>query len=367
MPPDVFAPEGDLLVPIDRLQAFGERLLAIMGVPEADARLTVETLIEADLRGVESHGMAHIVDFYVRRFQHGHINPTPDIRIVSDAPAAAVMDADRALGFIACHRAMDLAMDKARKCGVAFVSIKNSTHCGAGQHYALKAARAGMVGISVTTGGNIVIPPGGTKRTYGSNVLSSCAPTGRGFYFCLDGATSVVAGGKFEIAKRRGKPAKLGWGLDHHGRPTDNPNDYFSGGGILPLGSSPETGAYKGFGYSIFADVLSGVLSGMGASLTMPRDGSAAHMMAAIQVESFIPFDDFIEHMNTMVDGLKGAERQPGVDEITIPGEPEMRMETARRQAGAVPLHASIVRGFREAAEELGVEYGLGDDLQQVH
>src|SRR5690606_24851293 len=120
--------------------------------------------------------------------------------VISDAPSAGVIDADRALGFVGAHRAMDMAMEKARQTGVAFVAVRNSTHCGAGQHYALKAARAGMVGISVTTGGNIVIPPGGKKRTYGSNVISNCAPTGRGFEFTLDGATSAVAGGKFEIA-----------------------------------------------------------------------------------------------------------------------------------------------------------------------
>lgn len=359
MDPALRAPEGDTLVPIPALQAFGERMLAACGVPAGDAKLTIETLIEADLRGVESHGMAHIVDFYVRRFQRGQLNPTPNMKLVSDAPSAAVLDADRALGFVACHHAMDIAMQKAKTTGVAFVSIRNSTHCGAAQHYALKAARVGMVGISVTTGGNIVIPPGGVKRTYGSNVISCCAPTGRGFEFCLDGATSVVAGGKFEIANRRGNPAKAGWGLDPDGKPTLNPADYFAGGGILPLGSSTDTGAWKGFGYSIFADVLSGVLSGMGASLTMPRDGSAAHMMAAIRIDAFIPDAEFIEHMNVMVDGLKNAERLPGVDEITIPGEPEMRMETARRAAGVVPLHPTILEGFRAAAQELGVDYGL--------
>lgn len=358
-PGDIAAPEGDTLVSIPKLQAFGERLLYAVGVPEAHAQLTIETLVEADLRGIESHGMAHIVDFYIRRFQAGQITPKPNIRVLSDAPSAGVIDADRALGFVGAHRAMDMAMEKARQTGVAFVAVRNSTHCGAGQHYALKAARAGMVGISVTTGGNIVIPPGGKKRTYGSNVISNCAPTGRGFEFTLDGATSAVAGGKFEIARRRGKPAKAGWGLDAEGNPTLDPNDYFSGGGILPLGSSTDTGAYKGFGYSIFGDVLSGVLSGMGSSLTMPRDGSASHTMAAINIESFIPYDEFIEHMNVMVDGLKNAERLPGVDEITVPGEPEMRLENARKEAGVVPLHPSILEGFQAAAAELNVDYDL--------
>ena len=163
---------GDVSVPIEKMQALGERLFVSLGVPQDHARLTVETLIEADLRGVETHGVAHLADFYVRRLLREHINPKPNIRVVSEAPAAAVIDGDLGLGFVVAHQAMGLAMEKALAAGVGFVSVKNSTHCGAGFHYALKVARREMIGISMTTGGNIVVPPGARPATSSATVCS---------------------------------------------------------------------------------------------------------------------------------------------------------------------------------------------------
>ncbi len=350
----------DVWVPIDALRALGTRLLTALQVPEEDAALVVDTLIEADLRGVESHGVAHLVDFYVRRIQAGHLNPRPAMRVVREGPAFAVLDADEGFGFVAAHRAIDLAMEKARQAGTAFVAVRRSTHYGAGFHYALKAARRGFIGISVTTGGNIVVPPGGRRRAYGSNVIAAAAPTGKGWEFVLDGATSVVAGGKYEIARRRGTRVHPSWGITEDGEPFEDPELFFAGrAGILPLGGRPETGAYKGFGYGILADVLSGVLSATGASALLPRTGAAAHCLAAVDIEAFLPRGGFLRHMDAFIDRLKATERLPGVQEITIPGEPEARLERERLARGEVPLHPSILDGFRAAAGELGVPYGL--------
>lgn len=350
---------GDIAVPIDRIRELGTELYVKLGVYEGDARQTVETLIEADLRGVESHGVAHLVDFYVRRLQRGAINARPQIRIVHQSPAAAVMDGDRGLGFVVAHRAMDLAMEKAHETGIGFVSVRNSTHYGAGFHYALKAARRDMVGISMTTGGNIVIPPGGKKRVYGANVISVAAPTGRGFDFVLDGSTSAVAGGKLEIARRRGTSIPEGWALDEEGRATTDPHSFLRGGGLLPLGGDPQHGAYKGFGLAIFADIMTGALSGGGASVTLTGDGAAAHLLGAVRIDAFLAHEEFLEHINTLVDRLKEAERQPGVEAILIPGEIEARMERERLAEGTIPLHPDIITGINAAAEELGLALRL--------
>jgi LDH2 family malate/lactate/ureidoglycolate dehydrogenase len=349
----------DVSVPIPRVQALGERLFAALGVPEADGRLTAETLIEADLRGVESHGVAHLADFYVRRLRRDHINPTPDICVASDAPAAAVIDGDRGLGFVVAHRAIDLAMEKAQTAGVGFVSVRNSTHYGAAFHYALKAARQDMIGISVTTGGNIVVPPGAALRVYGANVISAAAPTGKGFEFVLDGSTSAVAGGKLEIAARRGMPIPEGWALDENGAPTTDPTVLARGGGLVPLGGTPEHGAYKGFALGILADVVSGVLSAAGASVSLPPDGTAGHMLAAVRIDAFQPREEFIRRMDEMVDALKAAPKQPGVEEILIPGEPEARLERDRRAEDAIPLHPAVIESLRGAAENLHVPFDL--------
>jgi L-2-hydroxycarboxylate dehydrogenase (NAD+) len=350
---------GDVSVPIEKMQALGERLLVSLDVPEDHARVTVETLIEADLRGVESHGVAHLADFYVRRLLREYINPKPDIRVVSEAPAAAVIDGDLGLGFVVARQAMDLAMEKALAAGVGFVSVRNSTHCGAGFHYALKVARRDMIGISMTTGGNIVVPPGARKRVYGANVISVAAPTGRGFEYVLDGSTSVVAGGKLEIAARRGTSIPEGWALDESGAPTTDPTVLARGGGLLPLGGSPEMGVYKGFGLGIFADVMSGVLSGSGASLMLSPTGAASHLVAAIRIDAFLPMSEFIRHMDEMIDGLKAAERQPGVEEILVPGELEARLERQRLADRAIPLHPALIESLRAAAERQNVPFDL--------
>lgn len=350
---------GDVSVPIEKMKALGESLFVALGVPEDHARITVETLIEADLRGVESHGVAHLADFYVQRLLRDYINPKPSIRVVSEAPAAAVIDGDLGLGFVVARQAMDLAMEKALAAGVGFVGVRNSTHCGAGFHYALRAARRDMVGISMTTGGNIVVPPGAKKRVYGANVISVAAPTGKGFEYVLDGSTSAVAGGKLEIAARRGTSIPEGWALDESGAPTTDPTVLARGGGLLPLGGSPQMGAYKGFGLGIFADVMSGVLSGSGASLMLSPTGAAGHLLAAIRIDAFLPMSEFIRHMDEMIDGLKAAERQPGVDEIIIPGELEARLERQRLADGAIPLHPVIIESLRTAAEKQNVPFDL--------
>jgi L-2-hydroxycarboxylate dehydrogenase (NAD+) len=351
-------PAGDFEAKIDQVQEIGEALFGKLGVPEVDAQQTVETLIEADLRGVESHGIAHLVDFYVRRIQRGTIKPTPNIRTVAETPSTAVIDGDQGLGFVVSHRAMDLAVEKANKVGSGFVSVRNSTHYGAGFHYALKAARQGMVGLSVTTGGNIVIPPGAKHRTYGANVISVAAPTDRDFFFVLDGSTSAVAGGKLEIARRRGTGIPEGWALDENGEPTTDPHSFIRGGGLLPLGGSPSHGAYKGFGMALFADIISGVLAGSGASLTL-SSGQASHTFAAFRIEAFLSEAEYKQHMAAMIDGLKAAERQPGIDEILIPGELEARLEADRAGRGIIPLHPTLVQGINDACEEFGLELRL--------
>ncbi len=233
----------DISVPIDRLRAFAAALLEQIDVPPEDARLTARILAEADLRGVESHGMAHLVGFYVRRTQAGHIEPRPEVRIVRESAAAATVDAGRGLGFVAGHRAMSIAIEKARATGVGIVTVANSTHYGAGAYYAMMALEHDMIGLSMTTGGRLMALPGGSRRAIGLNVLSVAAPTPRGYPYVLDMATSVVAAGKLEIARRRGQPIPEGWAVDAEGRPLTDPLKLHPDGALLPLGGSPATGS----------------------------------------------------------------------------------------------------------------------------
>ena len=347
----------DVSVPIRGLLSFGEELLTRYGVPDADARLTCDILLQADLRGVESHGMAHLVDFYVRRLQRAEINPTPDVHVVRETPSAATVDGDGGLGFVVGHRAMERAIDKARETGVGIVSVGNSTHCGAGAYYAMMALEHDMIGLSMTTGGRLMAPPGGRTAALGTNVISFAAPAPRGFPYVLDMATTVVAAGKFEIAARRERSVPEGWAIDANGQPLTDPASFRQDGALLPLGGDETTASYKGFGLAMMVDILCGALSGFGTSTEIPP-GTAAHGFGALRIDAFQPLPDFLEVMGRAIDNLKRVTTEDG-EPVRIPGELEHRLAEERRAAGAVPLHPKIIAGYREIADELGIEFDL--------
>jgi LDH2 family malate/lactate/ureidoglycolate dehydrogenase len=352
----------DVLVSIDSLRAFAETLLQKLNVPPEDARTTAALLLETDLRGIESHGMAHLVDFYVRRLQSGEVNARPSVRVTQAAASTATIDGDRGLGFIVGERAMRLALEKARMTGSGWVSVANSTHYGAGSCYAMMALDDNMIGFSFTTGGRLMTPPGGLGRTVGLNVISVAAPTPRGFPYVLDMATSVVAAGKLEIARRRGTSIPEGWAVDAAGGPLTDPHGLHPDGILLPLGGTPAGGAFKGFGLALLVDLLTGALSGFGTSTEIDGGRNAAQCFGALRIDAFVPLSDYLERVGGMIDAVKRTPRMDGVDEIRIPGELEHQLSQARRSAGTVPLHRRVVKGFREAAEEFGVPFDLPDD-----
>ena len=332
-------------------------------MPPDDARLTARILLEADLRGIESHGMAHLVDFYVRRLQQRQINPQPNIRAISDAPSAATIDADNGLGFVAGHRAMELAIEKARATGTGWVAVSNSTHFGAGAYYAMMALERDMIGFSFSTGGRLMTPPGGRGRALGLNVLSVAAPAPRGYPYVLDMATSVVAHGKLEIAARRGEAIPEGWAVDLEGRAITDPSRFRPDGLMLPLGGTAALGAYKGFGLALMVDILTGALSGFGTSAEIEAGRIAAHCFGALRIDAFVPVEQYLERMGAMIDAVKRTPVAAGSSPVCIPGELEHALAGRRRAEGAIPLHASILAGYRAAAEEFGVPY----DLEEPH
>jgi len=349
----------DVSVRNDRLLAFAEALLVKLDVPAADARVTASLLLETDLRGIESHGMAHLVDFYARRLQRGEVNPRPSISITRETHSAATIDGDRGLGFVVGDRAMRLALEKARSTGSGWVSVGNSTHYGAGACYAMMALEENMIGFSFTTGGRLMTPPGGLGRSIGLNVISVAAPAPRGFPYVLDMATSVVAAGKLEIARRREQPIPAGWAIDAAGRPLTDPHGLHPDGMLLPLGGSPATGAFKGFGLALLVDILTGALSGFGTSAEIEGGRHAAHCFGALRIDAFVPLSAYLERVGAMIDAVKRTPRLEGVDEIRIPGELEHQLAEQRRRDGRVPLHHRVLEGFREAAAEFDVPFDL--------
>jgi LDH2 family malate/lactate/ureidoglycolate dehydrogenase len=282
---------------------------------------------------------------------------------VQEAPSAATIDGDGGLGFVSSTIGMRLAIQKARETGVGMVSVFNSTHHGPASPYALMATPENMVGVSMTTGGNGVVPPGGARRVYGLNAMSVAAPCRPPEApWCLDMATSVVAAGKFEIARRRGKAVPAGWAIDGDGNPILDPNGYYQmqgAGGILPLGSTIEGGAWKGFGLANMVDILTGVLSGGHSSAELPQRG-ANHFFGALRIDAFTTVDSFFDQMASMKATLRAAPRLPGAPPLTFAGEPEATYEADCRKNG-IPYHPSILEGLRNMCSVVGTEFDLDE------
>jgi len=343
-----------------KLTDFAAEAFEKMGVPGEDARITARMLVAADLRGIDSHGVAHLAGFYIKRIKDGLININPKINVISDAPSIAVIDGDRGLGFVVGYRAMEEAMDRAEKTGAGFVSVRNSTHYGAGAYYSMMALPRDMIGISMTQGGLGVVAPGSWGRGLGLNVISVAVPAKEEIPFVLDMATAVVAHGKLEIAGRNEKPIPKGWALDEDGNPTTEVAR--ATGGILPLGGNILTGAWKGFGLTVLVDILCSTLSGV---LTVPEiepgtnpPGYANHFFGALRIDSFMPAEEFKENMDAMIKAHHNLPRASGVERITLAGQPEYETKQERLKNG-IPLHPHILESLKEVAEELGIEYTL--------
>jgi len=338
-----------------KLTDFTTRSLIKVGIPEEDARITAKILVATDLRGIDSHGVPHLANFYIKFVQDGRVNPKPDTKIFSNAPATAVMDGDRGLGFVVGYRAMHEAIRRAKEVGAGFVSVRNSSHFGAGGNYAMMALEHDMIGISMTEGGKGMVAPGTVGRNTGINVISVAIPAGEEAPFVLDMATTVVANGKVEITMREGKMMPEGWAIGPDGKSITDPKKYYEqGGALLPLGGAPQTGGFKGFGLAITADILCRVLSAAAATDQMAGE----HFFGALRIDGFQPALEFKKRMDELVRAHRSLTKAPGVERLYTPGEIEQEIEKRRKSEG-IPLHPSVVASLKQLAQELGIEYNL--------
>ncbi len=325
------------------------------GLAEQEARIATDIVIMTDLRGIDSHGVARLYNSYIKGLREGRINRAPNIQVISNAPSTAIVDGDQGLGFIVGYRAMEEAIRRAGQTGSGFVSVRNSTHFGAGGNYAMQALKHDMIGISMTKGGRDMVVPGARGRSDHINVIAIAVPTGLDAPFVLDMATTVVAFGKIEIAMREGKSLPAGWAIDKDGQPITDPTKLREeGSGLLPLGGSPVTGAFKGWGLALAVDILTGVLSGAPSTNQM----AGTHFFGALRIDGFRPAADFKKSMAEMVKGYHDLPRAAGVERILVPGEIEAEIEKRRRAEG-IPLNPAVVATLKEMAQALGIEYDL--------
>jgi LDH2 family malate/lactate/ureidoglycolate dehydrogenase len=332
---------------------FTARVLTACGMPDEDARIGADVLIDADLMGIDSHGIAHLTTHsgYVPGFRNGHVNPTPDIRVVREMASTALLDADRGFGPTVSYRAMQLAIKKAKEAGSGNVAVTNSRHFGAAGYYALMAVPHGCIGMAMTNAGPWMAPAGGRKKMIGTNPIAVAAPAGREQPFLMDLATSTVAMGKLEIALREEKPIPEGWSLDGEGRPTTDIPTVYREGGLTPLGSTLTTSSYKGYALGQMVDLFCGILSGAGYSIILPR-GAAGHFFTAWDVEAFRPLAEFQEMLDGMQEAFRTATPVEGLDRVLLPGQREF--ETRReREVNGIPLHVAVFTALNTLADEM--------------
>ncbi|MFN8524230.1 MAG: Ldh family oxidoreductase [Chloroflexota bacterium] len=318
------------------------KIFARRGVPGPDADIVADHLVEADLRGVHSHGVIR-VPTYVGQLKAGKINARPNIAIEVDNGGQVVMDGDNGFGQLAAFHANELAIARGKEHGMAGVALRRSNHCGAMAYYAIRASRQGLIGWATTNAGMNMAPTGGTKKIVGNNPFAMAVPTTREWPMVLDMATSVVAGGKLDVARSKGQSIPLGWARDAQGRPTTDP--VAARAGLLePLGGP------KGYGMAVMLDVLAGVLSG-GRYGGMLNDPNSSQFFMTISVDRFAPLAAFEGRMDQVINQIQECPREDGVDRIYVPGEIEWGLETARRRDG-IPMEESVMKELEQLEAE---------------
>jgi len=343
-----------------------------LGIPEEDARITADVLVAADLRGVDSHGVARLRR-YVNGLRDGMMLANPKIEVMTETPVTAMIDAGGGLGQPVSYRAMEQAIQKAREYGAGFVTVRNSNHYGIAGYYAMMALEHDCIGISMTNAAVLVVPTFGRDSMLGTNPIAVAAPAGEERPFVLDMATSTVPRGKLEVYNRLEKPIPSGWATDETGTPTDDAGRVLenftqrAGGGLLPLGGAGELlRGYKGYGLSLWVDIFCAVLSGAAYADTVypkapdgkPLPSQIGHFFGAWRVDAFRPVDEFEVAMDDLQQRLKNTPKAEDETRIYIHGEKEYE-EAERRSREGIPLNPKVAADLQSLGEELGVEYDL--------
>lgn len=351
----------------EHLKDFTYSVFIKMGCPQEQARHATDVLLSADLRGVDSHGVARLTG-YVRLWEANRINASPNIQVVHETPSTAVIDGDGGLGLAVAPVAMEKAIEKARNVGTGWVAVRNSNHYGIAGYHAMQALKHDMIGMSMTNASPLVAPTFATERLLGTNPIAVAVPAKEQPPFVADFATTTAANGKLEILQRKELPAPAGWIQDAQGNSSLNPHELKEGGALLPLGGDVEHGSHKGYCLGSIVDILSGVLSGANygpwvppfvAFLPLAPDPvgtGIGHFFGAMRIDAFRPADEFKEHMDRWIGRFRDAATISGQEKVLIPGDPEREMESRRMEEG-IPLLPPVVKDLQQLAEKLKVEF----------
>lgn len=347
----------------DLLYRFNMDVFMKFGFTKEEAEIIQDVLLSADLNGIESHGMQRMVRYH-KCIQNGMIHLDTKPEIVHETPVSAVIDGHAGMGQLIGHKAMSLAIEKAKKSGVGIVSVRNSNHYGIAGYYAMMAVKEGLMGFSCTNSEAIVVPTYGKKAMIGTNPLAFAMPA-KPYDFCFDAATSVVTRGKLEIYNKAQKPLPAGWALDANGLPTDNAPDVLSnivhkaGGGILPLGGSTEqTGSHKGYGYGLVCEIMAAILSqGTTSDSCMTNGkGSICHGFMAIDPSIFGDPAAIEEGLSTYLQALRDSPKADGQTRIYTQGEKEVAARKDHMENG-IPVNDNTMIELKNLCDYLKIDF----------
>ena len=351
----------------DYLCNFTYNIFRSIGCSDEHATIATKALLAADLRGIDSHGVARLSG-YVRLWQAKRINANPQIKIVYETPSTAVVDGDSGLGLVVAPFAMQVAIDKAKNVGTGWVSVRNSNHFGIAGYHAMMALEHEMIGMAMTNASALVAPTFSVERMLGTNPIAVAIPANQQPAFVADFATTTAANGKLEILQRKNADTPLGWVQDKDGHASTDANELKQGGALLPLGSDREHGSHKGYALGSIVDIFSAVLSGASygpwappfpAYVPMPENmpgQGLGHFFGAMRVDAFRPADEFKEHMDNWISCFRKAKPADGYEKILIPGDPEREFESIRMKEG-IPLIASVAEDLKKVGEAFGIDW----------
>lgn len=354
---------------IKNLKDFTYRIFKKMGCAHEDATTMADILVAAEERGISSHGMIRIKDYY-QMWEKGRINIHPNVRVTRETPGTAVVDGDGAFGMVAASRSMEIAMEKAGQVGTGWVSTHNSSHFGIAGYYSMMALEKDMIGVAMTNANALVAPTHSKSRMLGTNPIAVAIPAGQHPPFVADFATTPIARGKLKIKGQKGEDIEEGFVQDAEGRPSRDPDVIKHGGAILPLGGDPLHASHKGYCLNSIVDIFSAVFSGANfgpfvppqvAYLDPPDQQTGrglGHFFGAMRIDAFQDKETFRQRMDQWIDTFRQAESAEGQPPVRIPGDPEREMEQRAREEG-IELLEAVRQDLREVAQQLGVDYNL--------
>lgn len=338
---------------VEKLKRFCQQVMETTGLPEEDSRWFSDSLINANMRGINSHGLTRLKTYYTRAAD-GLVDPKAEIEIVSDMPSLLVIDGKNGMGVSSAVRAMDLCIERAKENGACFAAVRGGNHFGYAAYFAEQAARAGMIGLAMANGPVAIAPIGGKEAKLGTNPLAVAIPAGDMPPLVLDMATSVVARGKVTLAKKEGKSIPEGWGIDKDGNPTTDPAQVNC---VLPFGGA------KGYGIALIIEILCSCLSGAKTGQTMGSfyDFSGKHQdsgffLGAFNVGGVMPLELFGQRTDELFTSIKDSPRAENCDEIFIPGEIELR-KAQKSQSEGIEIPPAVLAELLEVSQRCGIPF----------